>query len=46
MFFCFVFLSGCFVRGHACECADFDSGVVELPKGISLVVSGDVSALG
>lgn len=31
--FCFIFfLSGCFVRGRACKCADFDSGVVELPK--------------
>lgn len=32
--FCFIFLSGSSVRGHVCECADFDSGVVEPPKGI------------
>lgn len=36
MFFVSFFLSGSSVRGHACECADFDSGVVEPMKGFWL----------
>lgn len=44
--FCFIFLSDSSVRGHACECADFDSGVDELQKGISLKVCSNVSELG
>lgn len=44
--FCFIFLSDSSFRGHACECADFDSGFVELTKGISLKLSSNVSVLG
>lgn len=43
MFFVSFFLSGRFIRGHACECADFDSGVDDLPKRDSIQV--DVSVV-
>lgn len=46
MFFVSFFLSDSSFRGHACECADFDSGFVELTKGISLKLSSNVSVLG
>lgn len=41
--FCFVFISDNSVRGHACECADFDSGVIELAEGISLKINSELT---
>lgn len=41
-FFVSFFLSDSSVRGHACECADFDSGVDEPPKGILLKAAKSV----